>query len=283
MTKKMNPQSVGLDIGLSFIKWLTGSENLHYGIWTDLDVSAENIGSAQSIYTDTIFSYLPDGPLRILDVGGGAGETARKLIALGHQVDIVVPSPFLAERCRANAPTATVNLCKFEEFETDKKFDLCLFSESFQYISYKIAIERAIRFVKKGGHVLISDCFRISQADKKNKLRRVGGGHSITEFRTHLTMSGVKIIAQEDITQAVAPSIDLEQELFNFFGHAVRRVDGELKEKKPWLRWFLTRMLGLVLNERRRYRLGQRLFEKDRTSADFIKHNQYLIYLLKLK
>ena len=78
MTKKMNPQSVGLDIGLSFIKWLTGSENLHYGIWTDLDVSAENIGSAQSIYTDTIFSYLPDGPLRILDVGGGAGETARK-------------------------------------------------------------------------------------------------------------------------------------------------------------------------------------------------------------
>ena len=75
-------------------------------------------------------------------------------------------------------------------------------------------------------------------------------------------MSGIKIIAQEDITQAVAPSIDLEQELFNFFGHAVRMVDGELKKNKPWLRWFLTRMLGLVLNERRRYRLGQRLFKR---------------------
>ena len=109
MSKKMNSQAVGLDIGLSFIKWLTGAENLHYGIWTDLEVTAGNLGQAQSVYTEKLFSYLPSGSLRILDVGGGAGETARKLIALGHQVDIVVPSPFLAERCRANAPKATVH------------------------------------------------------------------------------------------------------------------------------------------------------------------------------
>ena len=98
MSKKMNSQAVGLDIGLSFIRWLTGAENLHYGIWTDLEVTAANLGQAQSVYTEKLFSYLPSGSLRILDVGGGAGETARKLIALGHQVDIVVPSPFLAER-----------------------------------------------------------------------------------------------------------------------------------------------------------------------------------------
>ena len=121
MSKKMNSQAVGLDIGLSFIKWLTGAENLHYGIWTDLEVTAGNLGQAQSVYTEKLFSYLPSGSLRILDVGGGAGETARKLIALGHQVDIVVPSPFLAERCRANAPQANVHLCKFEDFETDQR------------------------------------------------------------------------------------------------------------------------------------------------------------------
>ena len=94
MSKKMNSQAVGLDIGLSFIRWLTGAENLHYGIWTDLEVTAANLGQAQSVYTEKLFSYLPSGSLRILDVGGGAGETARKLIALEHQVDIVVPSPF---------------------------------------------------------------------------------------------------------------------------------------------------------------------------------------------
>ena len=51
----MNSQAVGLDIGLSFIKWLTGAENLHYGIWTDLEVTAGNLGQAQSVYTENCF------------------------------------------------------------------------------------------------------------------------------------------------------------------------------------------------------------------------------------
>ena len=282
MTKKMNSQAVGLDIGLSFVKWLTGYENLHYGIWTDLDVTAGNLGQAQSIYTEKLFSYLPSGSLRILDVGGGAGETARKLIALGHQVDIVVPSPFLAERCRANAPQATVHLCKFEDFETNKEFDLCLFSESFQYIPYKTAIERAQKYVKTDGNILIADCFRINSAEKTGKTRRVGGGHSLTVFQDYLDASVITITSNEDITTAVAPSIDLEQELFNVFGHAIRRVDTEIQIGKPTLRWFLVRMLHMILNEKRRYRLGRRLFEKERTSKAFITHNQYMIFSLQL-
>ncbi|NDH19811.1 MAG: methyltransferase domain-containing protein [Rhodobacteraceae bacterium] len=282
MTKKMNSQAVGLDIGLSFIKWLTGAENLHYGIWTNLKVTAGNLGQAQSVYTEKLFSYLPSGSLRILDVGGGAGETARKLIALGHQVDIVVPSLFLAERCRANAPQATVHLCKFEDFETDQEFDLCIFSESFQYIPYKTAIDRAKKYVKSNGNILIADCFRTTSAARTNKMRRVGGGHSITEFQSYLQASGINVTSSEDVTTAVAPSIDLEQELFNVFGHAVKRVDVELQSGKPTLRWFLMRLLRMILNEKRRYRLTHRLFEKERTSEAFITHNQYMIFALQL-
>ena len=66
MSKKMNSQAVGLDIGLSFITGLTGAENLHYGLWTDLEVTAGNLGQAQSVYTEKLFSYLPSGSLRIL-------------------------------------------------------------------------------------------------------------------------------------------------------------------------------------------------------------------------
>ena len=117
MSKKLDTQSIGLDVGLSFVKWLTGAENLHYGLWDGLDVRAENLGTAQSAYTDKLFELLPAEPCRILDIGGGAGETAKKLIALGHQVDIVIPAPFLADRCRANAPTATVHEMPFEDFE----------------------------------------------------------------------------------------------------------------------------------------------------------------------
>ena len=103
MGTKLDTRAIGLDVGLSFIRWLTGAENLHYGLWTGLEVSAGNLRAAQDAYSDKLFRLLPEKPCRILDIGGGAGETAKKLLALGHQVDIVVPSAFLAGRCRETA------------------------------------------------------------------------------------------------------------------------------------------------------------------------------------
>ena len=89
MSKKIDTRAVGLDVGLAFIRWLTGAENLHYGLWTGLEVTAGNLRTAQDAYTAKLFGYLPKGPLRILDIGGGAGETAKKLLALGHSVEIL--------------------------------------------------------------------------------------------------------------------------------------------------------------------------------------------------
>ena len=134
MAKKIDTQAVGLDVGLAFIRWLTGAENLHYGLWTGLEVTAGNLRAAQDNYSAKLFGYLPEGRLRILDIGGGAGETAKKLLALGHSVDIVVPSAFLAGRCRETAKGATVHETTFEAFQGSGPYDLCLFSESFQYI-----------------------------------------------------------------------------------------------------------------------------------------------------
>ena len=114
---KLDTRAIGLDVGLSFAKWLTGAENLHYGDWTGLEVNAANFGPAQVAYTDRLFRFLPDKPCRILDIGGGAGETARKLLALGHKVEIVIPSAFLAGRCRENAKGAVVHEMRFEDFE----------------------------------------------------------------------------------------------------------------------------------------------------------------------
>ena len=94
MAEKIDTRAVGLDGGLAFIRWLTGAENLHYGLWTGLEVTAGNLKAAQEAYTETLFGYLPDGPLRILDIGGGAGETARKLLSRGR--DGECPDPAFA-------------------------------------------------------------------------------------------------------------------------------------------------------------------------------------------
>lgn len=283
MKAKPDTRAIGLDVGLSFIRWLTGAENLHYGLWTGLEVNAGNLRAAQDAYSEKLFALLPPGKaLRILDIGGGAGETAAKLIARGHAVEIVVPSPFLAGRCRVNAPAAVVHECRFEEFASEGRFDVCLFSESFQYVPLDRALGGALGFLAPGGAVVIADCFR-TEAYRGRRAHgpKPGGGHGIVRFRAALAEAGLAIDSEEDITEAVAPSIDLEQGLFHVFGHALERIDAELAAKRPVARWGLRRLIGLGLSRRRRAALVERLSGNTRTAAEFARYNRYLMLRLR--
>jgi MPBQ/MSBQ methyltransferase len=281
MAEKIDTRAVGLDVGLAFIRWLTGRENLHYGLWTGLEVTAENLRAAQEAYTEKLFGYLPAGPLRILDIGGGAGETAKKLIDLGHLVEIVVPSPFLAARCRVNAPQAIVHECLFEDFAGQGPFDLCLFSESFQYIPFEISLAKCATLLTPAGCVVIADCFRSDEYRNRSAHGpQPGGGHRLSAFRSGLESSAFMVAAEEDITDAVAPSIDLEQQLFNVIGHGVLRVSGEIERKKPAAHWALARFVGLFLSKRRRANLMQRLTGNTRNAQTFRHFNRYLMLRL---
>ena len=274
--KRMDTRAVGLDVGLGLMRWLTGSENLHYGDWTGLPVTAGNLGAAQAAYTDRLFRHLPPAPARILDIGGGAGETARKLIALGHRVEIVIPSAYLAARCRANAPEAIVHECRFEDFVADGLFDVCLFSESYQYIPLAIGLGRALALVAPGGRVVVADCFR-RPGWYRGDVATVGGGHGVESFRKLLDSLPVRLVAEEDITEAVAPSVDIEQGLFNVIGLAVTRTDQEMALRRPLLRRIVHLVLRLAMGRRRWDRLDARLNRQDRNAAAFAQNNIYLM------
>ncbi len=275
--RKLDTRAIGLDVGLSFCKWLTGKENLHYGDWTGLAVSAANLGPAQEAYTDRLFTYLPERPCRILDCGGGAGETARRLIALGHEVEIVIPSSFLAGRCRENAPAAQVHETRFEEFPIAPRFDVCLFSESFQYIPLEIGLGRARALLAPGGRIVLADCFRSEGHKRCAPLATVGGGHAVSAFRRAVADLDLEIVDEADITESVAPSVEVEQELYNVIGHAIMRIDGELQGKHPGKRWALHRLLRTTLSGRKRARLHQRLMEQTRNRTTFAANNTYLM------
>ena len=219
VAQKIDTQAIGLDTSLALSRWLTGKEHLHYGLWTGIDIAAANVGRAQDAYSARLFALLPDrANLRILDIGGGAGETAKKLIALGHRVEIVVPSAYLAARCRMNAPQAKVHECIFEDLQSDGGFDLCLFSESFEFIPLPLSLQKARGLLAPGGEILIGDCFRSETFRADPTFYIVGGGHPIGQFRASLAAEPVKVLAEQDITEAVAPSVDLEQALFNVLG-----------------------------------------------------------------
>ena len=282
MAEKIDTRAVGLDVGLAFIRWLTGAENLHYGLWTGLEVTAGNLRTAQDSYTAKLFGYLPEGQLRILDIGGGAGETAKKLLALGHKVDIVVPSPFLAARCRETARGATVHETTFEAFSGNGPFDLCLFSESFQYIPLAESLPKCAGLLVPGGKVLIADCFR-TEAYQSREVHgpQPGGGHHLSTFQAAVGNSAFAIETEEDITDAVAPSIDLEQALFHVLGHGVTRVSGEIRAKRPTAHWALGKVIGMFLSRKRRENLMERLTGTSRTSDAFRHFNRYRIVRLE--
>lgn len=278
---KLDTRAVGLDTALALSRWLTGKEHLHYGLWTGIDVAAGNVGRAQDGYSARLFAlFPPKAGMRILDIGGGAGETAKKLIALGHAVEIVIPSPFLAARCRQNAPEARVHECRFEDLQSVGGFDLCLFSESFQYIPLAVSLAKARSLLAPGGEIVIGDCFRREGFQPDPTFYKVGGGHRIEAFRAALAAEPLDLLAEEDITEAVAPSIDLEQQLFNVLGTGIAGIDRELKDKRPGQSWVLRKVLGLVLSARKRARLAQRLFDRARTSEAFIANNRYLLIRL---
>ena len=282
MGQKIDTRAVGLDTGLALIRWLTGGESLHYGLWTGLEVTAGNLRRAQDAYTDKLFALLPPGPLRILDIGGGAGETAKRLLALGHRVEIVVPSAYLAARCRVNAPGAVVHECLFQDYAGGGGFDLCLFSESYQYIPLDDGLPRALTLLAPGGQVLIADCFRSdAYQGRLQHGPQPGGGHRLQAFRAKLQGWPVEITHEEEITAAVAPSVDLEQGLFNVVGLGVARIRAELATKKPLAQWGLTRLTGLFLSRRRRANLLQRLTGTDRNAAVFRTFNHYMIFRLR--
>jgi SAM-dependent methyltransferase len=281
MAEKIDSRAVGLDVGLAFIRWLTGAENLHYGLWTGLEVTASNLRAAQDAYTAKLFGYLPEGRLRILDIGGGAGETAKKLLALGHAVEIVVPSPFLAARCRETAKGALVHECTFEAFQGAGPFDLCLFSESFQYIPLAESLPKCDRLLAPGGQVLIADCFRTDAYQGREVTgAQPGGGHRIRVFSDAVQGSVFDIAAEEDITDAVAPSVDLEQGLYHVLGHGITRLSGEVQHKRPVAHWALARIIGLFLSRGRRANLMERLTGTTRTSEAFRTYNRYRIIRL---
>ena len=204
---KVSSQRVGLDIGLAIGRFFLNTEDLHYGYWPKgKTATIQNFAEAQKAHSKLIIDHIPDGTQRILDVGSGSGNLALKLINKGFQVDCVIPSEFLAEQVRAKLGNqSTIHICGFEDVPESEKYDLILFSESFQYVKLGESMVKIMTMLNPGGHLLICDFFRRDVLGKSP----MGGGHSWQGFQDIITKHPLKMVTDLDITEETAPTIDL--------------------------------------------------------------------------
>ena len=176
---------------------------------------------------------------------------------------------------------AEVHNIKFENYEPKKNqaFDLCLFSESFQYIPAKIALEKAKGLLSKDGQILVADCFR-SDLKHNSHNRRPGGGHPLSEMLKLIKDIDLGIVSKKEITKSVAPSLDIEQKFYNVVGVGIDKVQQGLVTSHPWKMKLFNLVYKTIVSQKKRRRLHDRIYGNIRNSDNFIKFNHYMIFQL---
>ena len=209
------------ELGLALGQQLLGIQDLHYGLWDDeLELNFANLVVAQRRFANLIASELPDPAVNethVLDVGCGTGHILSLLTQQGYQVDAVSPSHFLIELVKqrlSELPDSTSKVfeSKFEDFPEQiyrQYYDVILFNESFNQLSIPRAFDKVQTLLKPGGLVIICDTF-LSDAAQINQYKSIK--HSLSDLQQYIDQSPFSLIRDEDITEYVAPTIELMDE-----------------------------------------------------------------------
>jgi len=197
----------GLALGFVVGHHFLGMQDLHYGYWPEgLAPVPQNLARAQANYTDFLMSHIPSGVKSVLDVGCGAGNTARKLLDRGFTVDCVSPNGVLTDVAKqVLAGRGDIFETRFQDLQTDRRYDLILFSESLLFIPLEEGFTKALSLLNPGGHVLITDIFRVPAEGKSP----IGGGHELPRFRETIARFPLAPTLDLDMTDGIAPTFDL--------------------------------------------------------------------------
>ena len=262
-----------MDLAHVFLRYFFETEYMHFGYWEPTDkINFLSLKQAQERYVSKLLQMIPDDVKSVLDVGCGSGEMAKELVEQGYKVDVIAPPSVMTSFARDKlAGKANIYECKFEDFDIGKRYDLVIFSESFQFIKQEAAIAKGLEYSNK--YVLIADVF------KKSKERGpIGGGHQYNDFINLLHQYNLTEVNNLDVTQHIAPQFDLEADLMQNFIKPMCLVGKRIYtvNRSIWLRillWFNRKRLGKLQ--------GKYLNNKNRNGAAFAQYKTYRFMLLQ--
>ncbi len=271
----MDSKKLGLELQINLFKFFFDSEYLHYGYWTPgLEVKAPNFKQAQTDYVDYLMKHIPSDVVSILDVGCGTGKVAEDLIGNGFKVTCASPPGKLTEIAAERlAGKSDVYAVRFEDLKIGQKYDLILFSESYQYIPMEQSFKQCNDLLNPGGYILLADFFQ-TEAEGKSPL---GGGHRLKDFYELLGKQPYKIVVDNDITHEIAPTMELVNQLTMKVVYPSVLLLGEfLKSRYPLLykilRWKFRKKIE---KNRLKHFTGQR------NPENFKKYKSYRLILLQ--
>jgi len=265
----------GLALGYVIGHHFFNMQDLHYGYWPEgLTVAPQNLAQAQAHYTEFLMSNIPAGVKSVLDVGCGAGNTARKLLERGFTVDCVSPNGVLTDVAKQVLKgRADIFETRFQDLRTDRRYDVILFSESLLFIPLDEALTKALSLLNPGGHILITDIFRVPAEGKSP----IGGGHELPRFRETIARYPLTPMLDLDMTNGIAPTFDLLDAAYReAIQPAYRLLFARFEAKYPWVmklvKWKFRKKLE---------RAEAKHFSGRRNGANFKKYKSYRLLLYR--
>lgn len=250
-------------------------QDLHYGYWPEgLPVMPQNLAQAQAHYTDFLMSHIPAGVKAVLDVGCGAGNTARKLLERGFTVDCVSPNGVLTDVAKQVLKgRADIFETRFQDLQTNRRYDLILFSESLLFIPLDEALTKALSLLNRGGYVLITDIFRVPAEGKSP----IGGGHELPRFRETIGRYPLDPVLDLDMTDGIAPTFDLLDAAYReAIQPAYQLLLSRLEAKYPWVMKFVKWKFRKKME-----RYEGKHFSGRRNGLNFKKYKSYRLLLYR--
>ncbi len=266
----------GMDLELFFCTEILKLESLHYGYWTGKkDFSINGVKKAQETYTDTLVKLVPKNNISVLDVGCGIGDISRALAKKGFIVDSVSPDKNHGKYFKG-AKKIVFHNTKYQYFNTTKKFDLVLMSESQNYFETDIGLKKTKDLLNDQGYLLISGMFKL-----KNDRRFEEVINNEKDYIEKAESYGFKLIKRIDITKEVMPTMEFVQlGLDEYAVPSIEMMKHFVKSTSP----IKSAIMSLLF--RKQIREFERIFEyyKERTHPKIFKDNvEYVRLLFQLK
>lgn len=194
-----------IDWELLFCSHVLRLESLHWGFWSpDQEMSLEELRRAQEAYTNCVLDLVPSSVNTALDVGCGMGDVALKLANRGVRVTSISPIANYDDRLNSlRARGVEYRRTRFEDFESDHRFDLVMMVESCGYFEARSSIHRTMSLLRPGGFFLVANPFRVADVPY------LVGRHVFSDYREEARRAGLVVQEMHDITTGVLPTLEL--------------------------------------------------------------------------
>jgi pimeloyl-ACP methyl ester carboxylesterase/SAM-dependent methyltransferase len=157
-----------------FNQFFDHSDHANFGYWNGTTHSASEAGER---LVERLLQFLPQRRGTILDVACGKGASTRQLLRdyPSESITAINISPKQLEQARRNAPGVTLRAMDAAELDfPDASFDAILCVEAaFHFYTRERFLREALRTLKPGGWLVLSDLLMTRAADERRKFRHI--------------------------------------------------------------------------------------------------------------